>query len=104
MDDADLGAANGLCVLEGEAQDALRGLAGYELDALDDTVDDDVLNARVLALGVLSDQDRVDIVVGGLEAGDRAAGTQVGEEVEGTAEGEVEGDVALADRSLHHRG
>ncbi len=103
MDDADLGATNGLCVLEGEAQDALRGLAGDELDALDDSVDDDVLNARVLALGVLSDQDRVDAVVGGLEAGDGAAGSQVGEEVEGAAEGEVEGDVALANRSLRDK-
>ena len=55
-----------------------------------------MLNARVLALGVLADQDGIDIVVGGLEAGDGAARTQVGEEVEGTAQGEVERDMALA--------
>jgi hypothetical protein len=96
VDNADLLAANRLGVLEGVAQDTLAGLAGDELDALDDAVDDNVLNARVLALGVLADQDRVDVVVGGLVAGNRAAGTQVGEEVEGAAEGEVEGDVALA--------
>jgi hypothetical protein len=100
VDDAHLLAADGLGVLEGEAQDALRGLAGDELDGLDDAVDDDVLNARVLALGVLADQDRVDVVVGRLVPGDGAAGAQVGEEVEGAAERQVEGDVALANGSL----
>ena len=100
VDDADLLAADGLGVLEGIAQDALTGLAGDELDGLDDAVDDDMLDARVFTLGVFSDQDGVDAVVGGLEASDGAAGTQVGEEVEGTAEGEVQGDVALADGSL----
>lgn len=97
VDDADLVAADLLGLLEGEAQDALRGLAGDELDALDDAVDDGVLDARVLALGVLADQDGVDVVVGGLVAGDGAAGPQVGEEVEGAAQGQVERDVALAD-------
>jgi hypothetical protein len=96
VDNADLLAANGLGVLEGIAQDALAGLAGDELDALDNTVDNNVLDARVLALGVLADEDRVDTVVGGLEAGDGAAGTQVGEEVEGTTQGKVQRDVALA--------
>jgi hypothetical protein len=55
-----------------------------------------VLNARVLALGVLADQDGVDVVVGGLVPGDRPAGTKVGEEVECAAEGKVERDVTLA--------
>lgn len=102
VDDADLLAANGLGVLEGESEDTLAGLAGDELDALDDTIDDDVLNARVLALGVLSDQDGVDVVVGGLVAGDGAAGSQVGKKVEGSAEGQVEGDMALANGGLEH--
>ena len=100
VNDANLGAANGLGVLKGEAKNALGGLAGDELDALNDTVDNDVLDAGVFTLGVLTDQHRVDAVVGGLEAGHGAAGTEVGEEVEGTAQGEVEGDVALADGSL----
>lgn len=98
--DADLLAANGLGVLESEAQDALAGFAGDELNALDDTVNDDVLDTRVLALGVLADEDSVDTVVGGLETGDRAARAQVGEEVEGTTKSQVEGDVALADGGL----
>jgi hypothetical protein len=100
VDDADLLAADGLGVLEGEAQDALAGLAGDELDALNDAIDDDVLDARVFALGVLADQDGVDVVVGGLVAGDGAAGSQVGEEVERSSQGQVEGDVALANGGL----
>lgn len=97
VDDADLGLADVLGVLEGEAEHALAGLAGDELDRLDDAVDDDVLDAGVLALGVLTDEDGVDVVVGGLVSLDALAGTHVGEEVEGPSEGEVERDVTLAD-------
>lgn len=59
-----------------------------------------MLDTGVLSLGVLTDQDRVDVVVGGLVPGDGAAGTNVGEEVEGAAEGQVKGDMALADGGL----
>lgn len=100
VDDADLVAADLLGVLEGEAEDALRGGARDELDGLHYAVDDLVLDARVLALGVLADEHRLDVVVGRLVAGDGEAGAEVGEEVEGAAEGEVEGDVALADGGL----
>ena len=100
MNDANLGLADGLGVLEAEAEDTLGGGTGDELDGLDDAIDDLVLDAGVLALGVLTDEDGVDVVVGGLEAGNGAARTDVGEEVEGTAEGEVERDVALADGGL----
>lgn len=100
VDGADLLAANVLSVLEGEAEHALRGLPCDKLDGLDNTVDHDVLDSGVLALGVLTDQDSVDIVVGGLVAGDRLAGTDVGEEVKGSAKGQVQGDVALANRGL----
>ena len=96
VNSADLLPANVTGVLEGVAQDALRGLAGDELDGLDNAIDDNVLDTGVLALGVLTDQDGVDVVVGGLEALDGPAGTDVGEEVEGTAERQVERDVALA--------
>lgn len=96
VDSAHLLAANIACVLEGVAEDALGGLAGDELDALHDTVHNDVLDAGVLALGVLTDQDSVDVIVRGLEADDAPAGTHVGEEVEGTAEGQVERDVTLS--------
>lgn len=97
MYNADLFAANLLSVLESVSQDALGSLLGDELDGLDDTVDNNVLNAGVFTLGVLTNEDDIDIVVRGLVACDRLAGTEVGEEVEGTAEGEVEGDVSLSD-------
>lgn len=97
MDSAHLLAANVASVLEGVAEDALRGLAGDELDALHNAVHNDVLDAGVLALGVLTDEHGVDIVVGGLVALDAAARAHVGEEVEGAAERQVERDVTLAD-------
>lgn len=97
VDGGDVRAAVGLGVLEGVAGDAGRGVVGDELDRLDDAVDDLVLDARVLALGVFADDDRVDIVVRRLVALDRAAGADVGVEVERAAEREVERDVALAD-------
>lgn len=56
-----------------------------------------MLDTRVLSLCVLTNDDRVDIVVRGLVALNGAAGADVGEEGEGAAEGEVEGDVALSD-------
>ena len=99
VDDADLGLANVLGVLEGVAEHTLGGLAGDQLDRLDNTVHNDVLDARVFALGVLTDEDGVDVVVGGLVSLDALAGTHVGEQVEGPSEGQVERDVALANGS-----
>jgi hypothetical protein len=100
VDNADLLLVDGLRVLEGETENTLGSLAGDELDALDDTVNNDVLNAGVFTLGVLTDEDSVDVVVGGLVASDGLAGTQVGEKVESTTEGQVQGDVTLANGSL----
>lgn len=99
VDGGDALAARLLGVVEGVAGNTLRSLVGDKLDRLDDTVDDNVLDTRVLALSVLTDEDSVDVVVGGLEALDRDTGADVGEEVEGATEGEVERDVALADCS-----
>lgn len=89
MHSADLLASDILCVLEGVAEDALGGFAGDKLDRLDDTVDDYMLDSTVLSLGVLSDQDGVDVVPGGLVADDALAGSNVGEEVECSAESQV---------------
>ena len=100
MDDADLLEADGLGMLESKAQNALTGLAGDELDALDDTINDDVLNARVLSLSVLTDEDGVDTFVWGLEASDGAARSEVGEQVEGTTKSQVERDMSLTDGGL----
>jgi hypothetical protein len=97
---ANLLLVDGLGVLEGEAQNALGGLLGDELDALDDTINNDVLDTGVFTLGVLTDQDSVDTIVGGLVAGDGAAGTDVGEQVESTAQSQVQGNVALTNGGL----
>ena len=55
-----------------------------------------MLDTRVLSLGVLTDEDSVDIVVGGLVSFDRDTRADVGEEGEGASEGQVERDVAFA--------
>lgn len=98
--DADLLLVDRLGVLEGEAQNALGGLLGDELDALDNTIDNDVLNTGVFTLGVLTDQDSVDTVVGGFVAGNGAARTDIGEKVESTAQSKVKGDVTLTNGGL----
>lgn len=49
-----------------------------------------MLDARVLALGVFTDDDGVDLVIKGLVAIDALAGTHVGVEVESPSEGQVE--------------
>lgn len=87
-------------VLEGKAEHPLRRLLGDQLDALHHSVDHHVLNSRVFTLGVLPDQHRVDVVVGGLVACNRPAGTHVGEEVERSTESKVERDVTLANGGL----
>jgi hypothetical protein len=99
----DLLLVDGLGVLESETQDALGGLLGDELDALHNTVDNNVLDTGVFTLGVLTNQDSVDTVVGGLVAGDGAAGADVGKQVESTAQSQVQGDVTLTDGGLGSR-
>lgn len=101
MHNADLRLVDRASVLEGEAKNPLRSLLGDELDALHNTIHNNVLNARVFALGIFTDQDSVDIVVGSLVASDRSARTDVGEKVESATEGKVEGNVALSNRSLN---
>lgn len=101
MHDADLLLVDRARVLEGEAQNPLGSLPGDKLDALNDTVDDHVLNARVFTLSVLTDQHSVDVVVGGLVASNRSAGAQVGEKVESTTQGKVQRDVSLSNGGLN---
>lgn len=98
--DTDLLLVDRLRILEGKAQDALRSRTGDQLDTLNNTVDNNVLDTGVFTLGVLTDQDGVDVVVGRLVAGNGSAGTDVGEKVESTAQSQVQRDVTLANRSL----
>lgn len=100
VDNADPRLVDALGILETELQHTLRCRPGDELDRLDNAIDNLVLNSGIFTLGVLTDKDGVDVVVRGLEAGNRAAGADVGEEVEGTAESKVKGNVALSDGSL----
>lgn len=100
---ADLLLVDGLGVLEGETENTLGGLLGDKLDALDNTVDNNVLDTRVFTLGVLTDQNGVNTIVGGLVAGNGAARTDVGEQVEGTTESQVKRDVTLTDGGLFER-
>ena len=67
---------------------------------MDDAVDNDVLDARIFALGIFTDENGVDVVVGGLVAGDGFAWADVSEEVESAAKGEVERDMAFANGRL----
>lgn len=89
-----------LCMLESEAEDAFGSLAGNKLNALNDTIHNNVLDTRIFTLGVLTDQDSVDVVVWSLVSGNGAARTKVSEEVEGAAKSKVERNVSLANRSL----
>lgn len=88
-------------ILECEAEHSLRSLLCDELDALNHTIHNNVLNARVFTLSVFTNQNSVDIVVGGLVASDGSARTNVGEEVESATEGKVKGNVALSNRGLY---
>ena len=97
---ADLLLFDGASVLEGETEDPLGRLARDKLDALHHTIDNDVLDTRVFTLSVLTDQDGVNVVVGGLVPCDRSAGTHVGEEIEGSTKSKVQRYVTLAYRSL----
>ena len=97
VDGGDSVSAADLGVVERVSGDSLRGLVGDELDRLDDPVDELVLDTRVLALGVLTDEHRVDIVVSGLEPDDGRAGSDVGEQVERSSERQVERNVSLSD-------
>jgi len=84
-------------VLEGELGDLSAGLLGNELDTLDDAWNDLVLDTGVLALGVLSNGDQVDILVGGWEALEADAWSHVGVEAEGLSEHQVHTWVAGTD-------
>ena len=66
MDSANLQPAHILGILEGESQYTFAGLSRDKLDTLDNTVDYNMLNARILSFGVLSDKNCVDTVIWGL--------------------------------------
>lgn len=78
---------------EGKLGDALRLGAGDDLERLDDAGHALVLETAVFALGVLTDNAEVDILVAGLEAGDVLDQGDRGVDVELLTESDVEGGV-----------
>lgn len=94
VDARHLGAAVGEGEGKGELGDALRLGAGDDLEGLDDARDALVLEARVLALGVLADDAQVDVLVARLVAGDVLDEGDAGVDVELLAHGHVEALVA----------
>jgi hypothetical protein len=81
---------------ESELGNALRLLPGDDLERLDDAVDRLVLEARVLSLGVLTDDAEVDVLVARLVAGDVLEEDNGGIDVEFLTESDVEGAVTRA--------
>ena len=98
VDGGDLVPAVGDGVVEGEPGDPLRRGAGDDLDALRGVGADHVLDAGVEVLGVLADDDEVDVLVARLEALDRPRRAEVGVQPERLAERDVDAPEALADR------
>ena len=76
---------------EGELGDPLRLGARDDLEGLDHAADRLVLEPRVLALGVLTDDAEIDVAVAGLVAGDVLDQDDGGVDVEFLTEGDVEG-------------
>ena len=72
-----------LGVLEGILRHTTRGLPGNDLDTLDHTLRNLVFNAAVLALGVLADDNQVDVGVEGFVPLDTLAGPHICVEIEG---------------------
>ena len=81
---------------KGELGDALRLCARDDLERLDDAIHRLVLQPRVLALGVLTDDAQVDVLVARVVAGDVLDEADGGVDVELLAEGDVERLVAGA--------
>lgn len=100
MHNANLELVDVVGVLECKSDNLLTGLFGDKLDALYNSVNHNVLDARVFSLGVLSDQDGVNSIIWGLVASNGSAGPDVGEEVEGSAEGKIEGDMSFTNWCL----
>lgn len=95
VDNHDLLLVVGLGVLEGILTHTLTGISSDKLDALHNARNDGVLDTTVLTLGVLTNENGVHIIVGGLVASNALAGTHVGEKVEGTTQGQVQTLVTL---------
>jgi hypothetical protein len=100
VDNSDVLLSDVFGILETESQNTLGGFPGDQLDRLNYPVHHLVLDSRVFSLGILANKNGVNVVIEGLVARDRAARTDVGEEVESSTEGQIEGNMSLSDGSL----
>jgi hypothetical protein len=96
VDAGNLGAAVGKGESEGELRNALRLGAGDDLERLNNAGNALVLETRVLALGVLTDNAQIDILVTSLVARDVLDEGDRGVDVELLTHSDVEGRVARA--------
>lgn len=94
VDAGDLLAAVGEGKAEGELGNALRLGAGDDLERLNHTRHALVLEARVLALSVLTDDAQIDVLVAGLVAGDVLDQADGGVDIQLLSHGDVEALVA----------
>jgi hypothetical protein len=76
-------------ILEGEAGNTKRSRAGDDFQTLYNTRSYHVLQARVLALGVLANDDKVHVFVACLHAGDVLDGYYVGKQIDSTTDTHV---------------
>lgn len=118
MDGGDLVSAVFRSVVEGVSGDSFGSVVSDQLDRLDDTVNDLkkksielelskfrrpttstylVFDTTVFTLGVFSDQNGVDVVIGSLVTLDGNTRSNVGEQGECPSQGQVEGNVTLSD-------
>lgn len=100
MHSADLLPPDFLSMLECKSQHSLRCFSSDELYALDNAIHNHVLDPGVFTLGILANENGVDVGVWSVVSGNGLAGSDVGEQVEGTAEGQVQRDMAFPDRCL----
>lgn len=96
MDSSDFVPSLRLGIVKCVSGHALACFPSDELDGLDYAINNLMLDTRVFALSVLSNEDSVDIIIGRFVALDGGAGPNVCKEVEGTSEGQVKGYVAFA--------
>ena len=97
MNDSDSISTNFPGILKRKSQNLLTCRSGNQFDALHHTRDNNMFNPTILSFSVFSNQDRINVCVGGFIARDGATGTDVSEEGECSSESQVEGDMSFSD-------
>jgi len=77
-------------MLECVSSDSLGGISGDQFDGLHDARLDFVLNTRVLSFGILTDEQRIYVIVCSLEARDGFTRSHVCEKTESNTKSKIE--------------